>query len=62
MSNEYYELSDLIRLLNKSKSTIIREVNAGKIPSEGEKHNRKYPKEAIDTMIEIEKRRSKSKN
>jgi len=61
MSNEYYELSDLIKLLNKSKSTIIRETNSGKIPSEGEKYNRKYPKEAIDAMVEIEKKRGKSK-
>ncbi len=59
--NEYYELNDLIRLLNKSKSTIIREVNAGKIPSEGSKHNRKYPKEAIDAMVEIEQKRTKNK-
>ena len=61
MSNEYYELSDLIKLLNKSKSTIIREANAGKIPSEGGKHNRKYPKEAIDAMIEIQKKKGKNK-
>jgi hypothetical protein len=62
MSKSYYELEDLIRLFKKSRSTIIREVNSGKIPSEGEKRNRKYPKEAIDTIIELEyQKKSKSK-
>ncbi len=59
MGSEYYELEDLIKLLKKSKSTIIREANAGKIPSEGEKRNRRYPKEAIDAMVEIEERKRK---
>jgi hypothetical protein len=62
MSNDkYYGLPDLMKLFNKSKSTIIREVNSGKIPSEGEKHNRRYPKEAIDALIEIEKKKDKNK-
>ncbi len=62
MNKNYYELEDLIRLLKKSRSTIIREVNAGKIPSEGEKRSRKYPKEAIDAIIELEEqKRSKAK-
>ena len=62
MNNQYYELEDLISLLKKSRSTIIRDTNTGKIPSEGEKRNRKYPKEAIDALVEIEKRRSKDQN
>lgn len=63
MSKQYYELEDLINLLKKSKSTIIREANTGKIPSEGEKRNRKYPKEAIDAIIELEEqKRSKAKD
>jgi hypothetical protein len=61
MNNEYYELEDLIKLLNKSRSTIIREANAGKIPSEGEKRNRRYPKEAIDAMVEIEEKKKQRK-
>jgi predicted DNA-binding transcriptional regulator AlpA len=62
MSNEYYSLEDLIKLLNKSRSTIIRDTNAGKIPSEGKKGSRRYPKEAIDAMIEIkEQKRNKNK-
>jgi hypothetical protein len=61
MSNEYYELDDLIKLMKKSRSTIIREANAGKIPSEGEKRNRKYPKEAIDVMIDIDERKRNAK-
>lgn len=59
MSKEYYELEDLIRLLKKSRSTIIREANSGKIPSEGEKGSRKYPKEAIDAIVEIEENKKK---
>jgi hypothetical protein len=59
MSKEYYELEDLIRLLKKSRSTIIREANSGKIPSEGEKGSRRYPKEAIDAIIEIEENKRK---
>ena len=59
MNSEYYELEDVIRLLKKSRSTVIRETNAGKIPSEGEKRNRKYPKEAIDAIAEIEEKKRK---
>jgi len=62
MSTEYYELEDLIQLLKKSRSTIIREANDGKIPSEGEKRNRRYPKEAIDALVSIEEsKRNKKK-
>ena len=62
MSKEYYELEDLVKLLKKSRSTIIREANTGKVPSEGEKRNRKYPKEAIDAIVELEEqKRSKGK-
>jgi hypothetical protein len=61
MSEGFYDLRDLMKMFNKSKSTIIREVNSGKIPSEGEKHNRKYPKEAIDALLELEKKKGKNK-
>ncbi len=62
MNKGYYELEDLIRLLKKSRSTIIRETNAGKIPSEGEKRNRKYPKEAIDAIVEIDESKKKKEH
>lgn len=61
MSSKYYELEDLIKLLGKSRTTIIREANKGKIPSEGEKRNRRYPKEAIDAMVEIEENKRRKK-
>jgi hypothetical protein len=61
MSNEYYSLEDLVKLLNRSRSTIIREANAGKIPSEGKKGNRQYPKEAIDAILAIEESKKKKK-
>jgi len=60
MNKGYYELEDVMRVLKKSRSTIIREANAGKIPSEGEKRNRKYPKEAIDALAAVQKKREKS--
>jgi hypothetical protein len=62
MNEEYYELEDVIKLLNKSRSTIIREANEGKIPTEGEKRNRRYPKEAIDTIAAIEESKRKKKS
>src|SRR5579875_2451516 len=64
LSKQYYELEDVMRLLRKSRSTVIREANAGKIPTEGPKRNRRYPKEAIDALVEIEesKKRKKEQN
>lgn len=59
MVNKYYALEDVIRLLGKSRSTVIRETNLGKIPSEGEKRNRKYPVEAIDAMASLIAQKSK---
>jgi hypothetical protein len=61
VSKQYYELDDVIRLLGKSRSTIIREANAGKIPTEGPKRNRRYPKEAIDALAEIEESKKHKK-
>jgi hypothetical protein len=56
MGAEYYQLEDVVKLLKRSRSTVIRETNSGKIPSEGVKRNRVYPKEAIDAMVEIEQK------
>jgi hypothetical protein len=57
----YYSLPEVMTLFGKSKSTIIRETNSGKIPSEGDKHNRKYPKKAIDALLAFENKKGKNK-
>jgi hypothetical protein len=59
MSSNHYDLETVMKMLNKSRSTVIRETNTGKIPSEGEKRNRKYPKEAIDAMVELARQKQK---
>lgn len=54
---EYYSLEEVMKKLNKSKSTILREAKVGLIPSEieeGKKKGRLYPKVAIDALAEIE--------
>ena len=56
MSDQYYTLEEVMRKLNKSRSTVIRETNSGKIPSEGKKRNRHYPKEAIDALVEMQQK------
>ena len=61
MSNQYYSLEEVMKKLKKSRSTVIRETNARKLPSEGEKRNRRYPKEAIDAMAEIQQQKEKEK-
>ncbi len=61
MSDQYYTLEEVMKKLKKSRSTIIRETNAGKIPSEGKKRNRHYPKEAIDAIAEIQQEKERGK-
>lgn len=61
---EYYTLEEVMNLLNKSKSTVIREANTGEIPSvlkPGKKRGRQYPKKAIDVLVERQKRKGYSK-
>lgn len=60
MSDEYYTLQEVIEKLGKSRSTVIRDTNAGKIPSEGKKRRRRYPKEAIDAIAAIEQKKKKT--
>lgn len=63
-AKEYYKLEEVMRLLGKSRSTILREAKAGDIPSEldiGKVKGRKYPKHAIDVLVERAKRRSQKK-
>jgi len=62
--NDYYTLEEVMNLLNKSKSTVIREANAGEIPSvlePGKKRGRLYPKKAIDILVERQKKRGRGK-
>jgi hypothetical protein len=62
--NNFYSLEEVMTLLNKSKSTVLREAKSGEIPSvldPGKLKGRKYPKKAIDVLVERQKRRSRPK-
>lgn len=62
MSDQYYTLGEVQKLLKKSRSTVLREAKSGLIPSEleeGKTKGRLYPKDAIDALVEIQKRRTK---
>lgn len=64
MSNQYYTLEEVMRKLNKSRSTVLREAKTGLIPSEleeGKKKGRRYPKAAIDILAEIAQAKEKGK-
>lgn len=63
-SQNFYTLEEVMDLLNKSKSTVLREAKSGEIPSileEGKKKGRLYPKKAINTLVERQKKRGHSK-
>lgn len=65
MSNAYYSLEEVTQKLGKSRSTILREAKAGLIPSEleeGKTKGRRYPKAAIDALVEISQAKEKGKN
>ena len=56
MEKEYYKPEEVMKILNKSRSTFYREVDDGTIPSElpeGKKRGRKFPKEAIDAHAKL---------
>lgn len=60
-SDDYYTLEEVMYLFNKSKSTIIREANAGAIPyalEPGKKRGKQYPKKAIDVLVERQRKKS----
>jgi len=64
MEKQYYKAEEVMKLLNKSRSTFYREVEEGIIPSEleeGKKRGRKFPKEAIDAHAKLLKPRDKVK-
>ena len=56
MSKNYYSLEEVMQKLDKSKSTVLRDAKAGLIPfeiEEGKKKGRRYPKPAIDALVEM---------
>lgn len=63
-TSNFYTLEEVMNLLNKSKSTVLREAKSGEIPSilePGKKKGRLYPKRAIDVLVERQKKRGYSK-
>ena len=63
-TNNYYALEEVMHLLNKSKSTVLREAKSGEIPSilePGKQRGRQYPKKAIDVLVERQKKKGYSK-
>ncbi len=64
MEKSYYTPKEVMALLDKSRATFYREVEAGVIPSElapGRKRGRKFPKEAIDALAKVIKQGGKEK-
>lgn len=62
--NNFYTLEEVMYLLNKSRSTVLREAKSGEIPSileEGKKKGRLYPKKAIDVLVERRKKKGFAK-
>jgi hypothetical protein len=55
--DHYYTLEEVMKKLDKSRSTVLREAKSGLIPyelEEGKKKGRRYPKQAIDALAEIQ--------
>ena len=64
MSDRYYTLEEVVRKLDKSRSTVLREAKAGLIPyelEEGKKKGRRYPRQAIDALVELHHKKGKDK-
>jgi excisionase family DNA binding protein len=64
MEKQYYTPEEVMKILNKSRSTFYREVEDGTIPSElpeGRKRGRKFPKEAIDAHAKLQKPKDRAK-
>jgi len=62
MSDQYYTLEEVMKKLEKSRSTVLREAKAGLIPfeiEEGKTKGRLYPKQAIDVLAEIQHQKKK---
>jgi hypothetical protein len=64
MGKQYYTKEEVMKLLDKPRSTFYREVEEGIIPSEleeGRRRGRKFPKEAIDAHVKLLKPQGKPK-
>src|SRR6266568_1183937 len=64
-TKQYYTLEEVIKLLGKSRSTVLREAKTGEIPSEldiDKIKGRKYPKGAIDVLVERAKKKAPPKS
>lgn len=64
VSDRYYTLEEVVRKLDKSRSTVLREAKAGLIPyelEEGKKKGRRYPRQAIDALVELHHKKGKDK-
>src|SRR5712692_4718985 len=65
MSDQYYTLEEVMKKLDKSRSTVLREARAGLIPfelEEGKQKVRRYPKQAIDALAEVQRKKKKDNN
>ncbi|GER88383.1 hypothetical protein KDW_25450 [Dictyobacter vulcani] len=64
MQERYYTPDEVMKLLGISKATLNRRAEDGTIPSElepGKKRGRKYPKEAINAHVKLQKRKDQPK-
>ncbi len=62
MRDHYYTLEEVMKKLDKSRSTVLREAKSGLIPNEleeGKKKGRRYPKQAIDALAEVQHEKEK---
>src|SRR6266496_1325111 len=50
---QYYTAKEVAERLKTSVQTVYRKAKSGELPSEGKRPNIRFPKEAIDTIIEI---------
>src|SRR5712692_9641615 len=62
MSDQYYTLEEVMKKLGKSRSTVLRDAKEGLIAyelEEGKTKGRRYPKQAIDALVEIEHKKKR---
>ena len=64
MSDQYYTLEEVMKKLGKSRSTVLRDAKEGLIAyelEEGKTKGRRYPKQAIDALAELEHKKKRQK-
>ncbi|MBE3561254.1 MAG: helix-turn-helix domain-containing protein [Ktedonobacteraceae bacterium] len=60
MESKFYTAEEAMKLLGMAKTTFYKEVEAGTIPSvieKGRKRGRRFPKEAIDVHVKLQRQR-----